>query len=281
MIDMLGSDGHRGLIVAANWKMHMTIDAARDLIHNFVQCPDSSVKLVLFVPATMLAAVSGFVREKNIATGLQNIHWEDEGAFTGEVSAQHLLDAGGSYVIIGHSERRQMFGEEDATVNLKLRTAQRHGITPVVCVGETLAERESGDFEKVLCRQLIAGLIDTNPSPLVIAYEPVWAIGTGRVATPEQAHEAMRWIRRVLIERFGAAGEKIPLLYGGSAKPENVAELAADSIVDGFLIGGASLSAKSLNEILQRLSSGMCRESLKRQVAESVYLAMRPHLGAK
>jgi len=240
-------------IVAANWKMYMTTSQAREFVHSIEPQGGGRSQLILFVPATALGAISEEAQRKDIAVGLQNMYWEEEGAYTGEISPAMLLDAGGTHVIVGHSKRRSLFGETDLEVNFKVRAAQRHGIVPVVCIGEDIKERESGEYHKVLCHQIVAGLIGVRPEPLVIAYEPVWAIGTGQAASVEQVRETMGWIRRVLVEQFGASGSEIPLLYGGSAKPENVAELAAIDAVDGFLIGRAGLKVDSLRTILERL----------------------------
>ncbi|MCL2220767.1 MAG: triose-phosphate isomerase [Oscillospiraceae bacterium] len=241
---------NKNLIVAGNWKMYMTGTEAKEYFNALrPECRDG-IEIMLFVPATALPLISATAKKKNIVVGLQNMHWEKDGAYTGEISAEMLLDAGGTHVIIGHSKRRSMFHETDIQVNLKVRAAQRNGITPLVCIGETLQERESGEYHKVLCRQIIGGLIGAKISPLIIAYEPIWAIGTGKIAGPEQISETMGWIRRVLIEQFGEQGSKVPLLYGGSVKPDNIAGVAALDGVDGFLIGGASLAPESMNEIL-------------------------------
>ena len=243
-----------GFIIAANWKMYMTTSEAKAFVHSMEPMAPDGPKLILFVPATALAAISEEAARKNIAVGLQNMHWEKEGAYTGEISADMIRDAGGTQVIVGHSKRRSMFGETDLEVNFKVRTAQQNGLVPCVCIGESIEERESGEYRKVLLRQIVGGLIGVRSAPLVVAYEPVWAIGTGTAATTEQVSETMRWIRRVLIEQFGREeGCAIPLLYGGSAKPENVAELAALDEVNGFLIGRAGLKVDSLKQILDRI----------------------------
>jgi len=242
------------LLLAGNWKMNMTNSEARDFMRGIQEVPRGFVDVVVCVPATALCTVADLAKSKNIAVGLQNMHWEEQGAYTGEISASMLLDAGGEYVIIGHSERRMMLGETDITVNLKVRTAQTHGITPIVCIGESLEERENDTYMKVLCRQIVAGLIGTKSAPLIIAYEPIWAIGTGKVATVEQVSETMNWIRRAVVEQFGEAGYSIPLLYGGSAKPDNVKELSEIPDVNGFLVGGASLNVDSMEQMRIALS---------------------------
>ena len=241
-------------IVAANWKMYMTNTQAKAFINSMAPISLPGVEVILFVPATALSAIAEEARAKNMYTGLQNIYWEEEGAYTGEVSASMLQDAGGTHVIVGHSKRRSLFGETDMEVNLKVRAAQRRGIVPVVCIGETMEERESGEYHKILCHQLVAGLIGVKTAPLVIAYEPVWAIGAGIAASVEQVRETMGWIRRVLLEQFGpGVAAEIPLLYGGSAKPDNIGELSAIDAVNGFLIGRAGLQAESLMKILHGL----------------------------
>jgi len=246
--------GVKNLILAGNWKMNMTNSEACDFMLNMQEVPNGLMQLVMCVPATALGVVADLAKRKNIALGLQNMHWEGHGAYTGEVSAPMLLDAGGQYVILGHSERRMMFGETDIAVNLKVRTAQAHGIIPIVCIGETVEERENDTYKKVLCRQIVAGLIGTKSAPLIIAYEPIWAIGTGKVASVEQVSETMNWIRRALIEQFGDVGNAISLLYGGSAKPDNVKELSEIPDVNGFLVGGASLSVDSIEQMRKALT---------------------------
>jgi len=252
--NVYGVNSDKNLLLAGNWKMNMTNSEACDFMRSIQEVPRGAVDLVMCVPATALGVVSEMARKKNISLGLQNMHWEEQGAFTGEISASMLLDAGGQYVIIGHSERRMMLGETDLTVNLKVRTAQLHSITPIVCIGESVEERENDTYKKVLCRQIVAGLIGTKSAPLVIAYEPIWAIGTGKVATVEQVSETMNWIRRALIEQYGDIARTIPLLYGGSAKPDNVKALSEIPDVDGFLVGGASLSVESIEQMQKALS---------------------------
>ena len=249
-----GVKNAKNLLLAGNWKMNMTNSEACGFMQGMHAVPHGSVKLVMCVPATALGVVSELAKKKNIALGLQNMHWEEQGAYTGEVSASMLLDAGGEYVIIGHSERRMMLGETDLTVNLKVRTAQAHRITPIVCIGESVEERENDTYKMKLCHQIVAGLIGTKSAPLVIAYEPIWAIGTGKVASVEQVSETMNWIRRAIVEQYGEAGYTIPLLYGGSAKPDNVKALSEIPDVDGFLVGGASLSVESIEQMQTALS---------------------------
>ncbi|MCL2563040.1 MAG: triose-phosphate isomerase [Oscillospiraceae bacterium] len=244
---------NKKFIVAPNWKMYMTNTQAQEFVHSIDQSLANKAELMLFAPATAICAIAEETRRKGIIVGAQNMYWEEEGAYTGEISAPMIKDAGGTHVIVGHSKRRTLFGETDVEVNLKVRAAQRHGLTPLVCIGEEMEERTSGAYHKVLTQQIVAGLIGVRAEPLIIAYEPVWAIGSGQAATVEQVRETMGWIRRVLVEQFGGAGCNIPLLYGGSAKPENAAELAAIDSVDGFLIGRAGLKVDSLKAIIDQV----------------------------
>lgn len=187
------------------------------------------------------------------------MHWEERGAFTGEISPLMLRDAGCRFVILGHSERRQYFGEDDASVHRKVRAALAHELTPIVCVGETLSEREAGQTLDVVGRQVRGALLGLQADAIrhvVVAYEPVWAIGTGRVATPQQAQEVHCWIRNLLAETFGSVAEEVRILYGGSVKPENIDELMAEADIDGALVGGASLQAESFVRIAGFVSAG-------------------------
>jgi triosephosphate isomerase len=209
---------------------------------------------VIAAPFTLLRRVAELGAGIGIAASAQNLHWEKEGAFTGEVSAEMIQDAGCRYVLIGHSERRQFFGETDENVNKKLRAALNAGLKPVVCIGETLAEREAGQTEVVLERQLtlgLRGLTEVEFSPIIVAYEPVWAIGTGRTATPEIAEQAHFFIRRCVarIVSEQAAGQ-LRILYGGSVKPDNIGGLMAQPDLDGALVGGASLDPDSFAAIV-------------------------------
>lgn len=214
------------------------------------------VEIVIAPPFTALHAVADAVRNTNIGVAAQNLHWEHHGAFTGEISAAMIRDAGADAVIIGHSERRQLFGETDATVQRKITATLAHELTPIVCIGETLDERDGGQTLQVLDRQIKDGLADftaAQVASMVIAYEPVWAIGTGKNATPDQAQEAHAHIRSRLRLWFGAsAADECRLIYGGSVKPDNTRELMAQPDVDGALVGGASLEVASFHEILRR-----------------------------
>ena len=217
-----------------------------------------NVDIVLCPPFTLLACLADALETSNIVLGAQNCYWLDEGAFTGEVSPKMVKDAGCLYVIIGHSERRQFFGETNETVNKKIRAALTHGLTPIMCVGEMLAEREKGLTFKVLDDHLQNGLKDISEEDvlkIVIAYEPVWAIGTGKTATPLQAQEAQKYIREMLVKLYNKeVAENVRIQYGGSVKPENITELMQQPDVDGALVGGASLAVASFVEIVKKAS---------------------------
>ena len=248
--------------IAANWKMYKTGHEAFAFVKEFrVLVKDiDNVEIVLAPPFTALHSVVEAARNSNVGVAAQNLHWEREGAFTGEVSAPMLKDAGAEYVIIGHSERRRLFHETDETVNRKLMAALSVQLTPIVCIGETLEERERNETLAVLDRQIKAGLdglTGDQVGGLVLAYEPVWAIGTGRNATPAQAGEAHAHIRSRLRQWFGApAAEQCRVIYGGSVKPDNIRELASLDDVDGALVGGASLDVRSFFEIVTRSRPG-------------------------
>lgn len=247
----------RPRLVAGNWKMHTTPDVARALAANISQrCSEfGPVEVALFPPFTSLSAVRDSVGKMKIALGGQNMHFESEGAFTGEVSGPMLLACGCSMVILGHSERRQHFGETDELINRKLRKAFEVGLVPIFCLGENLAERENGKTFDVLEKQLNKGLADLkfDETKLVIAYEPVWAIGTGKNATPEQAAEAHRFLREKLSKLAGAQiAQKLRILYGGSVKAEIAGGLFAEMEIDGALVGGASLKAAEFVEIVKK-----------------------------
>src|SRR5688572_16865184 len=242
--------------IAANWKMFKTVLESVNFIKEFrgLVKDFTDVEIVVAPPFTALHAVAEAARSSNVGVAGQNLHWEKEGAFTGEVSAAMLREAGAEYVIIGHSERRRLFQETDETVNRKTLAALAAQLTAIVCIGETLEEREGNQTLAVLDRQIKQGLDGLNGdqiASLVIAYEPVWAIGTGRNATPEQAGEAHAHIRQRLRQWFGAeAAELCRVIYGGSVKPENIRDLAAQPDVDGALVGGASLDVKTFYGIL-------------------------------
>jgi triosephosphate isomerase len=243
-------------LIAGNWKMfktvHETIVFTKEL--RSVLKDVTSVEIVVAPPFTAVHAAAEALRNSNIAIAAQDLYWEREGAFTGEVSAQMIKDAGAEFVIIGHSERRRLFGETDAMVNRKVTAAIGASLTPIVCVGETLEERERNDTLAVLDRQLKDGLDRVTGgqiADLVVAYEPVWAIGTGRNATAAQAEEAHQHIRQRLKQWFGGdAAEACHVIYGGSVKPDNIAQLIAEPDVDGALVGGASLEIGSFASIV-------------------------------
>ncbi|WP_338833898.1 Triosephosphate isomerase [Moorella humiferrea] len=241
-------------IIAGNWKMHNTTEKARELVELLKPLVGASdVEVVVCPPFTAIAATVNAAAGSNIAVGAQDLFWEDWGAYTGEVSGPMLKDLGCRYVIIGHSERRQYFGETDATVNKKLHAALRHDLVPIVCVGETLDEREAGKTLEVVRRQVEDGLKGLTPDQvetLVVAYEPVWAIGTGRTATAADAQEVIAFIRKTLKAMYGERAELTRIQYGGSVKPENIAELMAQPDIDGALVGGASLDAVSFAAIV-------------------------------
>jgi len=243
-------------VIAGNWKMYKTIREAVTFVKELRPrvAKADHCEVVVAPPFTALQAVSEALRGSNIAVAAQDVDWAKEGAHTGDICASMLLDAGCTHVIIGHSERRHDHGETDEQVNGKLKTAMAAGLVPIVCVGETLTEREAGNTQEVLRRQFeggFAGLTAQEFFRIIIAYEPVWAIGTGRTATPEIAAESHRFLRNLASQRFGdlAAGE-LRILYGGSVKPDNIRGLMAQQEVDGALVGGASLAVDSFAAIV-------------------------------
>ncbi len=238
-------------VVAGNWKMHMGPDETRSFLASFApRTGPGRPRVILFPPAVSIGAAA-MAAAGRVDIGVQSIHWEDAGAFTGELSAALARAAGATHALVGHSERRQLFGETDADVTRKAAAALRQGLTPVVCVGETLAERRAGQVDEVILRQLDAALDGLRaPGAFLIAYEPVWAIGTGENATPADAAAAHGALRRRLRERLGDAGGAVPILYGGSVKPDNAAALLAARDVDGVLVGGASLDPAGFARIV-------------------------------
>ena len=248
----------RKKIIAANWKMNMTQGEAADFVATFLlELGESTeVEIVLLPPFTAIASVnSALGQAQHVKVGAQNMHWERFGAFTGEISPAMLRDLFVRYVVLGHSERRTLFGETDEIVNRKVHAAHEATLRPIVCVGETIAQREGGEVEKVLEMQLsgsLAGLGAKELIETVIAYEPVWAIGTGKTATAEQAQEAHAFIRRTLGQISDeATAEKIRIQYGGSVKPDNARILMTQPDIDGALVGGASLDPRSFAQIVQ------------------------------
>ena len=248
----------RKKIIAGNWKMNKTQAEARILVEDLIKEIGrfNDAEIVLCPPFTALSAVSELLNPvSNIRLGAQNMHEAASGAYTGEISASMLRELYVRYVIIGHSERRQFFHEDNATVNRKTKAALAAELRPIVCIGETLPERESDIWKTVLETQLVEGLAgfgDKELADIILAYEPVWAIGTGKTASPAQAEEAHQWIRKVLATKFSvAASEKIRIQYGGSVKPENAKELLSKPDIDGALVGGASLDARGFTAIIK------------------------------
>jgi triosephosphate isomerase len=243
-------------LIAGNWKMYKTcaeaVETAGQLVRLVADAND--VDIMIAPQFTALKPVSQIIKESQVSLGAQNLFWEVEGAYTGEISAKMLIAAGCSHVIIGHSERRQFFGETDDAVNKKINSAINDQLTPVFCVGETESQREAEDTFSVLDKQVTIGLKDLSSDQLeklVVAYEPVWAIGTGKTATAAQAEEVHRFLRSMLEKIFGDHfSKKIRILYGGSVKPENIAELMAMPDIDGALVGGASLDAETFSKIV-------------------------------
>src|SRR5262252_1529399 len=248
--------------IAGNWKMFKTVHEAVLFVKELRSAVKdvSDVEIAVAPPFTAVHAVAEAARNTNIGVAAQDLYFEREGAFTGEVSPTMIKEAGAEYAIIGHSERRRLFGETDAIVNRKTMAAVAAGLTPIVCIGETLEERERNETLAILDRQIKDGLDQisaTQLAEIVIAYEPVWAIGTGRTATAAQAGEAHAHIRKRLRQWFGAdAADACHVIYGGSVKPDNIRELIAEADVDGALVGGASLEVRSFTEIVTRSRRG-------------------------
>ncbi len=249
----------RQKVIAGNWKMHKTNSEAIRLIQQLrkllEKTPPRRTRVMVFPPFTALSVVNDALKGSKIILGAQNIFWEDEGAYTGEVSARMVKSAGAKYVIIGHSERRRYFKEDEHTINRKIHLALKHKLKVIHCIGETLEEREQNLTQDIIINQIEWGLKDITPDQMkqiVIAYEPVWAIGTGKTATPDQAQEVHAFIREMVNTIVGGnAGDKVTILYGGSVKPENAAGLLAQPDVDGSLVGGACLQASSFFKIIQ------------------------------
>lgn len=245
-------------LLAGNWKMYTTPEEARNLARALRDgvAGVEGVDILVCPPFTSLAAVAEELAGTPIALGAQNMYYEEQGAFTGEVSPLMLVALGVSYVLVGHSERRQYFGEKAETLNRKVKAALAHDLKPILCVGEKLEEREAGaSWKEVVRGQVRAGLEGLGAEdlgPVAIAYEPIWAIGTGKTATPQAAQDAHAMIREALAETFGAAtAEEVRILYGGSVKPDNVRELMAEPDIDGALVGGASLKADTFVPIIR------------------------------
>jgi triosephosphate isomerase len=247
------------VLIAGNWKMYKTKDEARKLCEGLKSSVGKSFDkgcVVVCPPYTALQDAYQVIKDSAIKLGAQNLHWEKEGAFTGELSAVMLKDAGCSFVIIGHSERRKYFGETNEGVNKKVKAALAQGLTPIVCVGETLDERKANKTLSIVedhVRGALQGIESSDILKIVIAYEPVWAIGTGVNATPQQAEEVHKFIRSLLEKLYSKdASSNILILYGGSVKPENIEELIKEEDIDGALVGGASLKVESFTQIVQK-----------------------------
>jgi triosephosphate isomerase len=242
--------------LAGNWKMHKTIAEAVDLAHGLAVAVGNEAErdVAVFPTMTALPAVQSALNDSPIKVGAQTCHFETHGAFTGELSAEMLVDAGCDLVLVGHSERRQLFGESDEIVRKKLDAAFRAGLPPILCVGETIGEREAERTEEVIKRQItsaIEGLSAEHMDNLTIAYEPVWAIGTGLTATPEQTQEAHCYLRGVVRDLHGEVADRVRIQYGGSVKPDNIARLMLEVDLDGALVGGASLTSDSFAAIVK------------------------------
>jgi triosephosphate isomerase (TIM) len=247
----------RKALIAANWKMFKTPSEAKAFVDAFLPlvASHSRDEIALFPSPALLPTVIDAAKGSNVSVGAQNVHFAEEGAYTGETSILQLKALGGTHTLIGHSERRQYFAETDDIVNKKLHTAIKHAIVPVVCVGEVLAEREAGKTASVLQTQVtgaFAGITPEAAAPIVIAYEPVWAIGTGKTATPEMAADAHRIIRAEVAKLLGSdVAAKMRILYGGSVKPDNATALISQEEIDGALVGGASLKPDSFTAIVK------------------------------
>lgn len=246
----------RKKIIAGNWKMNKTPAEAEELVKALVPLvADAEAEVVVCPPFVCLDAVGKVIKGTNIKLGAQNVHFEKSGAFTGEISADMLLAMGVEYVIIGHSERRQYFGETDCTVNKRARAALAAGLKPIICVGESLAERENGITDELVGMQTKLALKEIEAEQLeqlVIAYEPIWAIGTGKTATAQEANATIGAIRRAIAQVYGEeAAQKVRIQYGGSMNPKNASELMAQSEIDGGLIGGASLKAEDFSKVVK------------------------------
>jgi triosephosphate isomerase len=245
-------------VIAGNWKMNNDPNETRDLISKLLaglKNLNSTCEVVICPPYTSLSEASSMIKDSKIRLGAQNIHEEENGAFTGEVSAKMLLGAGCEYVIIGHSERRTIYKESNELINKKIRRALKNNLKPIFCVGELLEEREKNITEQVIKSQVLKGLQDFSVhdlKDLIIAYEPVWAIGTGKTATPQQAEEVHLFIRKLLADNFSSEfAENLSILYGGSVKPDNSKELLSQKNIDGALVGGACLNADSFINIIK------------------------------
>ncbi len=237
----------RKIVIAGNWKMYKTQREAFEFLQKFMpeleETPENR-DIILCSPFTALGVMSKSLHNSRVQLGAQNVHWEEEGAYTGEIAAPMLTEIGVRYVIVGHSERRQYFGETDETVNKRLLAAQRHGLTPILCVGESKQQRDAGETESLITSQLEKGLVDVDQNNLIIAYEPIWAIGTGDTCEASEANRVIGLIRSQL------KVADVPIQYGGSVKPNNIDEIMAQPEIDGALVGGASLEPASFARIV-------------------------------
>jgi triosephosphate isomerase (TIM) len=235
------------IIIAGNWKMHKNQGESLEFVQLFkseLENTDEAREVVLCVPFTSLSILSKTLHGGSIRLGAQNVHWADFGAYTGEIAGDMLTEVGVNYVIVGHSERRQFFGETDETVNLRLKAAQKHKLTPILCVGETKQQRDAGETEDIIINQLKIDLVDIDQSSLVIAYEPIWAIGTGDTCETKEANRVIGLIRQQLTHK------NVTIQYGGSVKPDNIDEIMSQKEINGVLVGGASLDAKGFARIV-------------------------------
>ena len=240
----------RKIIIAGNWKMHKTQGESQEFLQVFkplLHDTDESREVVLCIPFTALGTMSKILHGSQIQLGAQNIHWEEKGAYTGEIAGDMLTEMGISYVVVGHSERRQYFGETDETANLRVIAAQRHRLTPILCVGETKSQRDAEETETVIINQVKRGLVDVDQTNIVIAYEPIWAIGTGDTCATTEANRVIGVIRSQL------SNPEMSILYGGSVNPKNIDEIMAQPEIDGALVGGASLDPTGFARIVNYL----------------------------
>jgi len=241
-------------VIAGNWKMHMTCAQSRDYMATFLPLLENLPEdrdVVIAPPFTAISSVADLVKNSCVELSSQNVHWEGSGAFTAEISPTMLLEHGVRYAIVGHSEPRKYFSESDEQINHRARSAQKHGLIPIVCVGESDEQRNRGEAERVIRRQVEQGLETLDPKKLVVAYEPIWAIGTGRVATPEDAQAVCLGIRQVVRDDSGnAAADSVRIQYGGSVKPVSAPDLMRQPDIDGALVGGASLDPEEFARII-------------------------------
>lgn len=241
--------------IAGNWKMNKTVSEAKDLVAGLKEkvADVDNVEIGVCPPAIDLVSVREIAQNSNIKVGAQNLHWQESGAYTGEISGPMLSELDLDYVIIGHSERREYFGETDHSVNLKVKAAFSHGLKPIICVGETLEEREMGEAEdkvELQVKACLTGLDEKQVADVVIAYEPIWAIGTGESADSTEANRMIKYVRDVIREDYPDAADEVRIQYGGSVKPHNVEEYMSEDDIDGALVGGASLEAESFAQIV-------------------------------